>query len=109
MYLYLENRPAASSTTKTFSNAPVPLPTIQEKNPPASTTDQDNDYIEPESPTGVDALIYDEEDNDDDVNSSSRSSTSRSSTENVEDVLPYQPVVREDYNPLKAKTASIPM
>lgn len=106
---YLENRPVASSTKKTVSDVPAPILPIQESNPPMSTVDVDNDYIEPESPTGIDALIYDEEDNEDDVNSSSRSSTTRSPTENVEDILPYQPIVREDYNPLKAQIESIPM
>ena len=107
---YLENRPVASSTKKTVSVAPAPIPPpVEESNPPVSTVDVDNDYIEPESPTGIDALIYDEEDNDDDVNSSSRSSTSRSPTENTDDILPYQPIIREDYNPVKAQTESIAM
>jgi len=75
-----------------------------------STVDLDNDYIEPESPTGVDALIYDEDDNDDDdINISSRPSTNHSPIEIIEFIPPYQQTIRDDYNPSKAKNETTPM
>jgi len=86
------------------------LPIAEQSNPMLSTVDLDNDYIEPESPTGVDALIYDEDDNDDDINISSRPSTNHSPIENTEFIPPYQQtIIRDDYNPSKAKNETTPM
>jgi hypothetical protein len=93
-FSYTEVLPPTSSAKK-----------IEETNPTVSTVDPDNDYIEPESPTGVDALIYDEEENDDD--SSHVNTSPRPSVETVEEILPSQQIIRDDYNPLKAKNETI--
>jgi hypothetical protein len=78
-----------------------------------SAVDLDNDYIEPESPTGVDALIYDDDDNnDDDLNNtptSSRPSISHSPVENTELNPPQEIIILDDYNPSKAKTETTPL
>ncbi|CAF0765224.1 unnamed protein product [Adineta steineri] len=65
--------------------------------------DSDNDYIEPESPTGADALIYD--DDEDDLNNN----LNQSPTDNTEDNNPYQHVVRDDYNPSKVQNETLPI
>ena len=75
-----------------------------------SSVDLDNDYIEPESPTGIDALLYDD---DDDLNqtttSQSRPSSMpqhRDSTGDNQEYLPSLPQpVRDDYNPLAASNS----
>ena len=72
-----------------------------------SSVDLDNDYIEPESPTGIDALLYDD---DDDLNHTTTSQSRPSSipqhqdsTGDNQDYLPSLPQpVRDDYNPLAA-------
>jgi hypothetical protein len=87
-----------------------------------SHVDSDNDYIEPESPTGIDALLYDE-DEDDEMKSNSNPTSPASSTneqqqhhnmetssiEHSSSILTYQPVVRDDYNPSRISNLSIPM
>lgn len=83
-------------------------PIVEQSNLIVSTVDLDNDYIEPESPTGIDALIYDEDDNNDDNNNNTNIS-SHSPVENTEVITPYQPIIRDDYNPSKAKTETKPM
>ena len=82
-------------------------------NPVFPSVDLDNDYIEPESPTGVDALLYDDDDDDDDdndLNSSSAHSRlssvqqqhSKSPSDNNDYLPSLQQPVRDDYNPLTA-------
>ena len=78
-----------------------------------SITDLDNDYIEPESPTGIDALIYNDDDNnnnhngdhddDDSLNNINTSSSCHSPSDTTECSIPYQPIIRDDYNPSKAQ------
>ncbi|UJR30808.1 hypothetical protein I4U23_018326 [Adineta vaga] len=72
----------------------------------STENDSDNDYIEPESPTGVDALIYDEDDdnnNNDDgsdiINNSSQSSSTPSTIEKAKINSPSQEVHLENCNP----------
>lgn len=87
----------------------IPSPVREDPPPMYPALDLDNDYIEPESPTGIDALLYDD---DDDVNSShtpSRSSSIQQQTSHPEspgdnhDYLPpAQQTIRDDYNPLAA-------
>jgi hypothetical protein len=99
---FLETIPSTSLSKKIDSNESInllPPPVISEQlNCPAD--DPDNDYIEPESPTGVDALIYDDDENDDlnNINTSSHSSI-----DNTEYNIPYQQIIRDDYNPSKIK------
>ena len=111
-FIYLENLHLSSSTKKIYSSEQSKAPIVEESNPLISLVDSDNDYIEPESPTGVDALIYDEEDDDDDsnnLNTFSQPSTVHSPMENIEDTPPYQPIIRDDYNPAKAKNEATSM
>jgi hypothetical protein len=103
---FLGGLPPASSIKQPDSNETSKLPIIEETNPAVSSLDADNDYIEPESPTGADALIYDEDENDDEPenpNTSPQSSTIHSNVETPEETLPVQQTIRADYNPLKAK------
>ncbi len=91
---------------KIDQNQSLKLPIAEQTNSIFSSIDLDNDYIEPESPTGIDALIYDEDDNDNDLNNtniSSHSSTNHSPVDNTEFILPYQQTIRDDYNPSKAQ------
>ena len=103
-FSYPEDLPVTSDTKKIHSNETSKVSIVDETNPTTSTVDPDNDYIEPESPTGADALIYDEEDNDDDdathLNTSPRPSTIHSAAETAEETLPSQQIIRDDYNPL---------
>ena len=85
---------------------PYTSPIREEPNPTYASVDLDNDYIEPESPTGIDALLYDD---DDDLNNPSTHSRTSSITshpqspaENPEYPLPMQSTSRDDYNPLAA-------
>jgi hypothetical protein len=84
-------------------NKSLDLPIPEPSNPTFPVADLDNDYIEPESPTGIDALIYDDDDHDDneDINSSS--------IDNPELTLPCQQVILDDYNPSKIHNQSKPM
>lgn len=70
--------------------------------PNLPAVDLDNDYIEPESPTGADALIYDEED-EDNISSISASpyNQPKQSTNDDPSPLPHPSVARDDYNPSK--------
>ncbi|CAF1212957.1 unnamed protein product [Rotaria sordida] len=117
-----EDLSSISVTKEINSNEPSILQSqhsIHEQSDPIfSAVDLDNDYIEPESPTGIDALIYDDNDDDDDddndnglnnINKSSCSSTNPSSNDNTEYNMPYQPIIRDDYNPSKIQneTSSI--
>ncbi|CAF4702320.1 unnamed protein product [Rotaria sp. Silwood1] len=114
-----ENLSCISSTKNIKSNEPSKfdpqLAIPEQSNPIFSTVDCDNDYIEPESPTGIDALIYDDDDADDDdndlnnVNNSSCSSIIHSSNNNTEYILPYQPIIRDDYNPSKIQNEKPPI
>ncbi len=81
----------------------------EESNPTFSSADLDNDYIEPESPTGIDALLYDDDDDLNNSNTHSRSSTIQQQSshpespgDNHEYFPPTQQTVRDDYNPLAA-------
>ena len=85
---------------------PYTSPVRDEPTPTFAPVDLDNDYIEPESPTGIDALLYDD---DDDLNNpgthsrtSSVTSHPRSPAETPDYPPPSQPIVRDDYNPLAA-------
>ena len=97
--------------------APTPTPVTKPSattsaNPVYPATDADNDYIEPESPTGIDALIYDDDDDLNSGNSYSRSSSisqAKSSDSPTEITPEFYPTTRDDYNPLaasKSKTDS---
>lgn len=83
----------------------------ESSNPVFPSADLDNDYIEPESPTGIDALLYDDDDDFNNTSIHSRSSTvqpqqqpshSESSGDNNESFPPASQPVRDDYNPLVA-------
>lgn len=100
-----KNLPPASSITQPDSNETSKLPIIEETNPTVSSLDADNDYIEPESPTGADALIYDDDESDDEANNPNISPESVTMHSHVE-TLPVQQTTRADYNPLKAKNAA---
>ena len=102
--------PTKSSNEST--RLPPASPVREEPAPIFSSVDLDNDYIEPESPTGIDALLYDD---DDDLNNSTNnsrpttiqqqqsSSSSSSHPESPSDNHEYpQPTNRDDYNPLAA-------
>lgn len=85
---------------------PYKSPVREEPNPTYTSADLDNDYIEPESPTGIDALLYDD---DDDLNNPSTHSRTSSITshpqspaDNPEHPPPMQPTIRADYNPIAA-------
>ncbi|CAF0951740.1 unnamed protein product [Rotaria sordida] len=115
---------------------PIPIKTVDEppKLPPTSpiheesnevsnpifpAVDLDNDYIEPESPTGIDALLYDDDDDVNNVSINSRSSIIQQQQQHPEspgdnnECLPPAPQpIRDDYNPLiasKSKTDSAQM
>ncbi len=84
-------------------------PTREELNPTFSSVDLDNDYIEPESPTGSDALIYDDDDDLHNISTHSRPSTIQQQSshpespgDNHEYLPPTEPTIRDDYNPLAA-------
>ena len=86
-----------------------PIREESQRSPPLSTfvpVDIDNDYIEPESPTGIDALLYDDDDDLNNVGTHSRSSISHQLSESSGDNNDYVPSVptsvRNDYNPLAA-------
>ena len=86
-----------------------PIREESQRSPPISTfvpVDIDNDYIEPESPTGIDALLYDDDDDLNNVGTHSRPSTSHQLSESSGDNTDYVPSVptsvRNDYNPLTA-------
>ena len=97
--------------------APAPV-SQEESNPVYSVVDLDNDYIEPESPTGIDALLYDDDEEMNNISSHSRPSNipqkqqqPDSPGENAEYLshIQQQATIRDDYNPLtasKAKTES---
>lgn len=90
--------------------AQIPSPVREDPTPMYSALDLDNDYIEPESPTGIDALLYDDDDDFSTSNTHSRSSSIQQQTSHPEspgdnhDYLPTsaQQTVRDDYNPLTA-------
>jgi len=94
------------------SSPPTPPPSVPivkpstpvETNPTYSSIDVDNDYIEPESPTGIDALIYDD---DDDLNNASSYSRSSSVSQSKSSNSPTETPIREDYNPLTASKPKI--
>jgi hypothetical protein len=67
--------------------------------------DSDDDYIEPESPTGIDALLYDDDDDIDlqNITSSSHSPMSQTNLPGEDDTSPYTAPIRDDYNPSKAQ------
>ncbi|CAF2879709.1 unnamed protein product [Rotaria sp. Silwood2] len=99
-----------------FSKLESQLAISEQSTPIFLTVDLDNDYIEPESPTGIDALIYDEDEDDDDddndlnnINNSSCPSIIHSSNDNTEYVMPYQTIVRDDYNPSKIQNGTLPI
>ncbi len=88
---------------------PYTSPIREESNPTFSAVDLDNDYIEPESPTGIDALLYDDDDDLNSTSTHSRPSTMQSQqshpespSDNHEYLPPTQPTIRDDYNPLAA-------
>ncbi|CAM4927111.1 unnamed protein product [Rotaria socialis] len=117
--IVLENIPEPSEPipTKTINEIPKPpsiSPTHEEpsesSNPIFSSADLDNDYIEPESPTGIDALLYDDDDDLNNVSIHSRSSIvqqpqpqhSESPSDNNECLASAPQGIRDDYNPLAA-------
>ncbi|CAF1066466.1 unnamed protein product [Adineta ricciae] len=86
-----------------------PIHEESQRSPPISTfmpVDIDNDYIEPESPTGIDALLYDDDDDLNNAGTHSRPSISHQLSESSGDNTDYVPSVpasvRNDYNPLTA-------
>lgn len=90
---------------------PVTTPVPHEES--YSVVDLDNDYIEPESPTGIDALLYDDDDELNHTNSHSRSSSISQKQqpespgdhpEYLSHIQQHQPM-RDDYNPLNASKA----
>ncbi|CAM4944756.1 unnamed protein product [Rotaria socialis] len=107
----LTENPPSTSLTKKINNSDesskslTPITTIREQsNTVLSTMDLDNDYIEPESPTGVDALIYDDEEVEEDDNNisvTSISSTSHSPNDFSEFMISSTSTTRDDYNPSK--------
>ncbi|CAF1064615.1 unnamed protein product [Adineta steineri] len=104
-----ESLPIKSSDD--LPNLPVisPPPRIESNEVSNATfqpVDLDNDYIEPESPTGIDALLYDDDDDLNNMHSHSRHATTLqhvdSPGDNNDYFPPVQPSVRDDYNPLAA-------
>lgn len=85
---------------------PYTSPVRDEPNPTFAPVDLDNDYIEPESPTGIDALLYDDDDDLNNPTTHSRTSSVTSHPQSPADNPEYpplsQPIVRDDYNPLAA-------
>jgi hypothetical protein len=89
------------------STPPIREESSEVSNSTFQPVDLDNDYIEPESPTGIDALLYDD---DDDLNNSNAHSRSlaiqqqhpQSPGDNNEYLPPAQPSTRDDYNPIAA-------
>jgi hypothetical protein len=92
----------------------------EESNPIYPIGDLDNDYIEPESPTGIDALLYDDDDDLNNVSIPSRSSSNPqqhqqqqqqqqmdSSGDNHDYLSMAQSTVRDDYNPLTASKTKL--
>ncbi|CAF0934143.1 unnamed protein product [Adineta steineri] len=104
-----ESLPIKSSDD--LPNLPVisPPPRVESNEVSNATfqpVDLDNDYIEPESPTGIDALIYDDDDDLNNMHSHSRHATTLqhvdSPGDNNDYFPPVQTSVRDDYNPLAA-------
>ena len=87
---------------KPFNEPSYKSPIREEHNPTVSSMDLDNDYIEPESPTGIDALLYDDDDDLNNTTTHSRAATTQSPGDNHEYLPPTQPTIRDDYNPLAA-------
>ena len=100
---YLESIPVES----TISSKPVIVPPTSnsQKNLKAFSisADSDDDYIEPESPTGADALIYDDEDEEE--NETVPVQASIDVIDLTQDDSPprstFQNLPRDDYNPSK--------
>jgi hypothetical protein len=93
---------------------PSTSPIREESNPTFPSVDLDNDYIEPESPTGIDALLYDDDDDLNNMSTHSRQSSIQqqlshpeSPGDNHEYLPPTQPTIRGDYNPLAASKPKI--
>ncbi|CAF3370644.1 unnamed protein product [Rotaria sp. Silwood1] len=94
--------------------SPIHEESNEVSNPIFPAVDLDNDYIEPESPTGIDALLYDD---DEDLNNTSVNSRSsiiqqqqqhpESPGDNNECLPPALQLIRDDYNPLAASKPKI--
>ncbi|CAF2371700.1 unnamed protein product [Rotaria sp. Silwood2] len=124
-------KPSPSIPTETIPQPtePIPIKTVEEppklpSTPPVHeesneasnvvfpAVDLDNDYIEPESPTGIDALLYDDDDDLNNISLNSRSSIVQqqhpeSPGDNNECLPPAPQPIRDDYNPLAASKSKI--
>ncbi|CAF4545816.1 unnamed protein product, partial [Rotaria magnacalcarata] len=107
--------PPSTSLTKKINNSGesskslTPITTIREQS--NTTMDLDNDYIEPESPTGIDALIYDDEEIEEDDNNisvTSTSSTSHLPNDFSQFIISPTSTTRDDYNPSKIQNEAQP-
>jgi hypothetical protein len=102
--LTVETVPPPTEPTPIKPSIEPPKPTSrspirEESNPTFAPVDLDNDYIEPESPTGIDALLY-----DDDDDTHSRPLTIPQQPESPSDNNEYlspaqQQPIRDDYKP----------